>query len=122
MNCPLSPPAYVLDGICYRIYKHSPECKACPTYADPATAVEKIRGSLSAKPARQISPPPAACRFLGKPTGNLAVCAEGCGRGVKLKLFECAIFSTCTIYKISDGCGVCCRTCNRYTPPTEEQP
>lgn len=64
------------------------------------------------------------CPHLGADTGMLAPCAEGC-RGVKLKVFECAVFGQCTIAKQGEGIQGCCsgkpiaggaRTpCPRYT-------
>jgi hypothetical protein len=53
-----------------------------------------------------------ACALLGIGTGELIECGP-CGGGVKLKIFECAIYKTCTLEKQVAN-HQCCSTCNDY--------
>ena len=54
------------------------------------------------------------CIHLGKETGKLVRCAT-CA-GTKLKVFECAVFGTCTIGKRGVGAGGCCNGCYKRQP------
>lgn len=53
----------------------------------------------------------AGCAHLGKDTGRTAACVENCGKGMKLKVFECAVHGQCTVAKNGEGVPGRCRDC-----------
>jgi hypothetical protein len=56
------------------------------------------------------------CAHRGEPTGETAPCGT-CKGTVRLKLFPCAVYGSCTVGKKLPGRG-CCRKCpKREAPP-----
>lgn len=55
--------------------------------------------------------PPSLCIHLGEETGRTVACVEGCGKGMKLKVFRCDRHGECTQSKLGAGlthkCGGC---------------
>lgn len=51
------------------------------------------------------------CPHRGAATGELSPCAEGCGRGAKLKLFACALHGKCSIAKATEAGSPVCSRC-----------
>lgn len=60
-------------------------------------------------PSKPSTPPPKpmSCAHLGKDTGLLADCVDGC-KSAKLKVFKCAKHGTCTIARKGKGIEGCC--------------
>jgi len=54
------------------------------------------------------------CKHLGEATSERREC-DSCTGKVKIKVFECEIFSRCTIFK-DVGLPVCYNSCERYEP------
>jgi hypothetical protein len=50
------------------------------------------------------------CIHLGTEVAT-ARCIEGCGRGIKLKVFNCRLHQTCTMEKWGEGVHACCSGC-----------
>lgn len=56
------------------------------------------------------------CQHLGLPTGGLATCLS-CGPGVRIKVFRCSIYGTCTDRRAVGVPGCCNRgRCRDYSP------
>lgn len=55
------------------------------------------------------------CAHRGTPTGETLTCSTCAGR-VRLKVFPCAVFGTCTAAVRQPGRG-CCRRCPALKPP-----
>ena len=54
------------------------------------------------------------CKHRGEATSERREC-DSCTGKVKIKVFECEIFSRCTIFK-DVGLPVCYNSCERYEP------
>jgi hypothetical protein len=54
------------------------------------------------------------CKHLGEATSERREC-DSCTGKVKIKVFECEIFSRCTVFK-DVGLPVCYNSCERYEP------
>ena len=58
------------------------------------------------------------CVHLGRDTGETTPCVEGC-RGVRLKVFDCAVFGVATIARRGQSAPGCCRGCARKESKVE---
>jgi len=54
------------------------------------------------------------CKHLGEATSERREC-DSCTGKVKIKVFECEVFTRCTIFK-DVGLPVCYNSCERYEP------
>ena len=114
--CPQKYPAYIFNGVCFYPLKDA-RCEKCDLFsASPKTIGELaayVGGVESKKKTQSIPVTRPSCQMLGENTGGRAQCTEGCGKGVRLDLFYCQIFSACTIARQATGIA-CCRTCPHY--------
>lgn len=86
------------------LWKLRQDCQQCD--GKPVPEAKKKTAPLP------VTRPP--CQMLGKELDGYAACSEGCGKGVKLKLYACQIFSAATLYKHGVGVAACCRDCPHY--------
>lgn len=52
------------------------------------------------------------CPHRGAATGERVPCAEGCGAGTALKVFECGVYGRCTLAKRGEGVPGRCKGCD----------
>jgi hypothetical protein len=64
------------------------------------------RKSLATKP---------PCKYLHDHVGETVQCAQ-CGKGTKLKVFDCALHGRCTLARPGEGIEYSCATCPDYQP------
>ena len=104
-----------LGGACDQAYRNLGHLEECRRGFEPVA--RKIEGlKLPTLSLLRQADNLCKCTYLGKPTGELVKCTEGCGKGTNLKVFACGIHGRTTIDKfgvdVPTKCSGCPDKCN----------
>lgn len=73
----------------------------------------RLAAQRAGQPAGPAPSPRGPCRWLGEATGRFVTCPT-CRGVVKLKLFACEVFGSCTLSERVEGVDCCDAQCDGY--------